>query len=269
MPSPTHLGRAFGIERADDSLGAIVGPLLAAAAIGALSYRSLFALSMIPAVLASLAVVGLTYEGAGVRDVAERLGRLRTSSRRPVDSAHSSPGSGCTGSATSGDALDPAGHRRPTRRRSLPERRGFRRDPAVRGAQRGERGVRLPGGIGRRSDRTAARADRRRRSLRDRVPCLRGGSHHRAAPRSLVLRDRRIDRHARDGDGEPRIGTASAAARGRGFGLLGLVDGVGDLVSSVVVGVLWTVTAPAWGFVYAAAMAMLGVVALVVFDRDL
>ena len=30
----THLGRAFGVERAGDSLGAIVGPLLAAATIG-------------------------------------------------------------------------------------------------------------------------------------------------------------------------------------------------------------------------------------------
>ena len=39
--------------------------------------------------------------------------------------------------------------------------------------------------------------------------------------------------------------------RGRGFGVLGLVDGIGDLVSSVVVGILFTVTDPAWGFVYA------------------
>lgn len=53
-----------------------------------------------------------------------------------------------------------------------------------------------------------------------------------------------------------------AHMRGRGFGLLGLVDGFGDLVSSVVVGVLWTVTAPAWGFVYAAALAAAGAVPL-------
>jgi len=50
--------------------------------------------------------------------------------------------------------------------------------------------------------------------------------------------------------------------RGRGFGLLGLVEGAGDLVSSVVVGVLWTVTAPAWGFVYAGAFAAAGALAL-------
>ena len=52
--------------------------------------------------------------------------------------------------------------------------------------------------------------------------------------------------------------------RGRGFGLLGLVDGIGDLVSSVVVGVLFTVTRPAWGFGYAAALSMAGAVVLIV-----
>lgn len=50
--------------------------------------------------------------------------------------------------------------------------------------------------------------------------------------------------------------------RGRGFGLLGLVDGVGDLVSSVAVGVLWTITAPGWGFAFAAAMAAVGAMVL-------
>jgi MFS family permease len=54
-----------------------------------------------------------------------------------------------------------------------------------------------------------------------------------------------------------------AEVRGRGFGLLGLVDGLGDLVSSVVVGILWTATAPAWGFVYAAALAGAGAAVLV------
>jgi MFS family permease len=50
--------------------------------------------------------------------------------------------------------------------------------------------------------------------------------------------------------------------RGRGFGVLGLVDGIGDLVSSVVVGILFTVTDPAWGFVYAAVLATVGAIVL-------
>jgi len=52
------------------------------------------------------------------------------------------------------------------------------------------------------------------------------------------------------------------AVRGRGFGLVGLVDGVGDLVSSVVVGVLFTVTSPAWAFGYAAVLSAVGAVVL-------
>jgi hypothetical protein len=54
----------------------------------------------------------------------------------------------------------------------------------------------------------------------------------------------------------------SSDVRGRGFGLLGLVDGLGDLISSVVVGVLWTTTTPAWGFLYAALFATGGAAVL-------
>jgi sugar phosphate permease len=55
--------------------------------------------------------------------------------------------------------------------------------------------------------------------------------------------------------------------RGRGFGLLGLVEGVGDLVSSVVVGALWTITDPAWGFVFAAILAVVGALVLTTTGR--
>jgi MFS family permease len=51
--------------------------------------------------------------------------------------------------------------------------------------------------------------------------------------------------------------------RGRAYGLIGLVDGIGDLVSSVVVGTLWTVVSPAWGFGYAAVLSVLGAAVLV------
>ncbi len=50
--------------------------------------------------------------------------------------------------------------------------------------------------------------------------------------------------------------------RGRGFGFLGLVDGIGDLVPSIVVGILFTVTDPTWGFVYAAALSTVGALVL-------
>lgn len=54
------------------------------------------------------------------------------------------------------------------------------------------------------------------------------------------------------------------ALRGRRFGLVGLVQGVGDLVSSVVVGVLFTVTSPAWGFGYATVLSAAGALVLII-----
>jgi MFS family permease len=47
------------------------------------------------------------------------------------------------------------------------------------------------------------------------------------------------------------------AHRGLGFGLLGAVNGIGDLISSLLVGALWTLH-PLWGFGYAAAFMALG-----------
>jgi len=52
--------------------------------------------------------------------------------------------------------------------------------------------------------------------------------------------------------------------RGRGFGLIGLVDGLGDLIANVVVvGVLFTVATPAAGFIFAAVMSSAGAATLV------
>jgi len=50
---------------------------------------------------------------------------------------------------------------------------------------------------------------------------------------------------------------AAADVRGTSYGALGTVNGVGDLLSSVVVGALWTLH-PLWGFGYAAAAMGLG-----------
>jgi MFS family permease len=49
-----------------------------------------------------------------------------------------------------------------------------------------------------------------------------------------------------------------AAVRGTGFGVLGTVNGVGDFVSSSVVGVLWSWVSPAVGFGYAAVTGFVG-----------
>jgi len=46
--------------------------------------------------------------------------------------------------------------------------------------------------------------------------------------------------------------------RGTGYGVLSMVNGVGDFISSFVVGLLWAKVSPAAGFVYAGALTLLG-----------
>jgi hypothetical protein len=50
-------GRAYGFERAMDNLGAIGGPLLALGLVGLIGVRSTILLSIIPGLLAALAIV--------------------------------------------------------------------------------------------------------------------------------------------------------------------------------------------------------------------
>jgi MFS family permease len=58
---PQYRGRAFGFERAMDSAGAVLGPLLALALVGwvGLGARSIFLLSGIPAMLAALLILAV------------------------------------------------------------------------------------------------------------------------------------------------------------------------------------------------------------------
>ena len=58
-------------------------------------------------------------------------------------------------------------------------------------------------------------------------------------------------------EGATTADLAPSDHRGLAFGLLGGVNGVGDLISSLLVGALWTLH-PAWGFGYAAACMALG-----------
>ena len=54
---PTAYGRAYGFERAMDNLGAIAGPLLALALVSLVGVRTAIALSIIPGLLAALAII--------------------------------------------------------------------------------------------------------------------------------------------------------------------------------------------------------------------
>ena len=51
-----------------------------------------------------------------------------------------------------------------------------------------------------------------------------------------------------------------AANRGSGFGVLATVNGVGDLISSVAVGALWSSVSSNAGFIYAGTFTLLGAI---------
>lgn len=78
-------GRAFGLERAGDNLGAVVGPLLAAALISLVGIRETLWLSVVPGLFAALAITIAAAEarrapGGGARTVERvrlQLGALR------------------------------------------------------------------------------------------------------------------------------------------------------------------------------------------------
>lgn len=54
------------------------------------------------------------------------------------------------------------------------------------------------------------------------------------------------------------------AVRGTGFGTLAAINGIGDTISSIAVGWLWTAIAPAAGFIFGAIFAVVGVLELLV-----
>jgi MFS family permease len=85
---PSVYGRAFGFERAMDTLGAIVGPLTALGLLAALpgNYRTVFAVTLLPGLVAAT-LIGLVVQEKERVPVAhasfgERLGLLSSAYRR-------------------------------------------------------------------------------------------------------------------------------------------------------------------------------------------
>jgi MFS family permease len=60
--TPETYGRAFGLERSMDSAGAVIGPLLALGLVAVIGLRPTLALTLIPGLLAALAVATLVRE---------------------------------------------------------------------------------------------------------------------------------------------------------------------------------------------------------------
>jgi MFS family permease len=60
--TPETYGRAFGLERSMDSAGAVIGPLLALGLVGAIGLRPTLAMTLVPGLLAALAIATLVRE---------------------------------------------------------------------------------------------------------------------------------------------------------------------------------------------------------------
>jgi hypothetical protein len=105
---PAVYGRAYGFERAMDNLGAIAGPLLALALVGLLGNRTAIALSIIPGLLAALAIVYAIRHAPRAEErkrqplrlrvrpvLTGRLGRLMVGCRRSSSATWPRPYSSC------------------------------------------------------------------------------------------------------------------------------------------------------------------------------
>jgi MFS family permease len=262
-------GRAFGFHRAGDTVGAILGPLAAVLVLGwgtahglaSLSFqRELMAWTLVPGALSALVFALLVRERARSRpkllSFRHALGRLPGAFRAYLtgvgvfgagDYAHTllilaaaqllAPAHGLAKAAVFGGLLYvlhnvvyalsayPAG--------ALADR--FRNHRRILGLGYG---------------------------VSVAVPLLLMGAFHRGQASlpvlALVFSLAGLVNGIQDTlEGATTADLVPADQRGLGFGLLGAVNGGGDLVSSLVVGALWTLH-PLWGFGYAAVFMALG-----------
>jgi MFS family permease len=260
----SQLGRAVGAERAGDSIGAVAGPLMAAPLIVAVGYRWLFGISIIPGLLAAASVLLLVREAPRLRAAGATLGgsmRTLVSTRGPF--RRLLVGGGLYGIGNFSATL------LILRATDLLHRHGRSSADAAAvavllyaGHNAANALASYPAGVV--ADRIGRRKILVAGILLFAAACVvfAFGS---ASVVVLALLFVAVGTSTALVDTGQRSYAAELLdddVRGRGFGLVGLVDSIGDLVSSVVVGVLFSVAAPAWGFVFAAACATAGAVAL-------
>lgn len=82
LAPPEAYGRAFGLERAGDNMGAVAGPLLAAGLVAWIGIRPALYLAAIPGVFAAAAITAAATEARKHRDPVKRRFQLQFSSLR-------------------------------------------------------------------------------------------------------------------------------------------------------------------------------------------
>jgi MFS family permease len=266
LAPPDAYGRAFGVERAGDNLGAVVGPLLASLLVATVGLRTTFFFALIPGTLAAVAI---SVAAARARPMATAV-RVRARARLELRSLYR------------------AGLFRPLLPVALFELGNITTTLLIlRATQLLEQGGRSP---------TAAASVAillyAGHNLTAAIVALAGGAWvDRRGPRLVLAAGAGAYVLAYGGLAFPihhwpllagwfclagaGIGLAETAEstlvarllpdrlRGSGFGLLGGLQSAGDFLSSAIVGLLYVAAAPSVGLAYAAAWMVLAVAATV------
>jgi MFS family permease len=256
LTPPAAYGRAFGVERAGDNAGAVVGPLLAAGLVAWIGVREAIYFAVVPGLLAAAAItVAAGHARRAVasapsrRELSLNLGELRLAG---LGRALMAPALFELGNVATtllilrASGLLAEGGRSVTAATSLAILLYAGHNAAATLAALG--GGQLADRIGARAVFAAGAA-----VYLAAYAVFAIGAH----PWPVLLAGFVL---AGIGIGLAETAESTMVAlmlpdrlRGNGFGVLGLVQAAGDLASSAVVGLLWTLVSPQLAFAYAAA----------------
>lgn len=259
---PAAYGRAYGFERAMDNLGAILGPILAIGLVAAVGTRAAIGLSVIPGLLAAVAIV-YAIRRTDVPKAGERVPvrlRVRPVLQGPLRSLFAGIGAFELGNCAATllilratELLEPGRSATAAATAALWLYVGYNAAATL---------TSVP--AGRHSDRTTPR-----RTLSFGVIAFAGA--YAGLAFHLDSWPALLPAFVLAGVGIGCVETAEHAAvaarapahiRGSAFGLLAAVQSFGNFAASGIAGLLWTVASPSWAFAYLAACMVVAAVIL-------
>ncbi len=252
---PEARGRAFGFDRTLDTLGAVAGPMAALALVGFASYRVIFAVAMIPGLLAALSF------GFLVREPRRQPGKVR-SFRLSIRELPPEFRRFLVAVAVFG-AGDFAHTLLILRATQLLAGAGVASAPQLAVSLYVVHNIVYAAGsypIGALGDRFGKRSLLAAGYALAAIMCalfLTGSAAYVLLLLAFVVGGLYLAVE----DSLERAFAADllpADLRGTGFGVLAAVNGMGDFVSSILVGFLWTSVSPASGFIYSLATSLIG-----------
>jgi MFS family permease len=262
--APGQEGRAFGFERAMDTLGAVLGPLSAAALLGALGTRGVLRWTLLPGLVAALtfgilAPKGGSAEGHHASSFASNVGRL------PKTFWHFLGGVFTHGI---GDFAPTLLILRASQ--ILSPRIGISRAAALSvGLYTFHNFISAAASypVGALGDRIGKRGLLAAGYLLATITYAGFILEPPTILMLVILFGLAGIHHAMQQSLEKSLAAEllPAAVRGSGFGVLATANGIGDLISSVAVGALWSSVGPAVGFLYAGFSTLVGALLIYFF----